>query len=167
MNTTFGERLEYALKRLKISQTELAKRAGVSQQAINYIVNKKLNESRFSASFAIALGINPQWLILGVGEFHTETFLKIPIINSFIELQKYLRGDPLAEGNLKIVTEADLGELPFAFQTKLSQIAVCSTENRFNAQEYLTVEEAKIEVINRPAMHTYPIYEWRKRCVEY
>lgn len=70
MTTTkesLSSRLVYALNRMKISQSELARLIGVKPQIIQYLCTSNANKSKFAFEIAIALGVNPNWLIAGRG----------------------------------------------------------------------------------------------------
>ncbi|RLV60406.1 XRE family transcriptional regulator [Parashewanella curva] len=167
METTLGERLERALIELQVSQTELAKRSGVTKQAINYIINQKLTESKLAPKLANALNINPNWLMLGIGQLECKISREVPILNSFVALQKYLKDGIFIWGSPSILTEKNLGKLAFAFQTELKKVALCGLENTFNATEFLVIEPAKYEIVTEQIDGSFPIYEWRIRCVEF
>ncbi|RLV57933.1 XRE family transcriptional regulator [Parashewanella curva] len=167
METSLGERLERALFELNVTQKQLAKKAGVTQQTISYIVKNKIPESKLAPKLADALGINPNWLILGLGELTKNFGYEIPIINSYFVLQKFFRDGYRIYGEPFLVTEINLGKQAFAFQTDLDQVAICSLENSFNAKEFLLIEASKFQVLDSQQDNAYPIYEWRKRSVEY
>ncbi len=167
MTITFGERLKYALDKLNVSQSELGRRTGVSQQAIYYIIQNKLTKSKFAFKIADALGITPSWLIHGIGHFCTSFSQEVPIINSYIQLQKFLRDGQILDHQKYLTVEQDLGYLCFAFQTELTQVMICSEQDIFGTKEFLKVDSSRIEVVTQQDINTYPIYEIRRRCVEY
>lgn len=76
MGTTYGERLDLALKHAKKSRAELAQRLrnpagefGVSASAVAQVLNGKSNSltAENSALAAAFLGVNHHWLATGVG----------------------------------------------------------------------------------------------------
>lgn len=67
---TMGERLQKYLADSNISQAELARMAGVKQQTINYLINRRSTGSSYAIKIANALGINPVWLQEGCGNPH-------------------------------------------------------------------------------------------------
>ena len=72
---TLAERLEYALILREITQSELARRAGVSRGTISNVmkgVAKNFN-AEISLKVAKALEVDPYWLILGEGKPIKET----------------------------------------------------------------------------------------------
>lgn len=167
METSLGERLERALIEVQMTQKQLAHKAGVTQQAISYIIKHKVNESKMAPKLAEAMGINPSWLILGVGQLHKDFGAELPIISSFVSLQKFLRDGTMLIGTPTVMTEAGLGSTAFAYQTTLHKVALCSLSDDFNATEFLLVEENKLDVVTEPMTNAYPIYEWRIRSVEF
>ncbi|RLV60402.1 XRE family transcriptional regulator [Parashewanella curva] len=167
MSLTFGERLEYALMQLHVSQAELGRRSGVSQQSINYIVQKKLDKSKFAFQLADCLDVNPSWLLHGVGRFESCFAIDIPIINSFVDVQKFIRDGQLLDHKKYIIIEKDIGKLSFAFQLQLDELIICGEQNTFGAKQFLKIEPLKIEVLDKSDVNTFPIYEIRRRCVEY
>lgn len=61
------DRLIEALRETGISQSELARKAGVTQGAINQIVNGRTSRSKFAPEIANALGVPLPWL-LGIAD---------------------------------------------------------------------------------------------------
>lgn len=64
---TLGSRLGEYLDRVKMSQAELGRRAGVKQQTISYLISSGAESSAYAVRIASALGVNPAWLQDGVG----------------------------------------------------------------------------------------------------
>lgn len=64
---TFAERLKMALEASSMSQEQLAKAVGISQPAVAKLVSGRAKSSTKSLEMAIALGVNPTWLVNGVG----------------------------------------------------------------------------------------------------
>ncbi len=65
--TSLSSRLTYALKRLQISQSELARKVGVKPQVIQYLCTSNANKSKFAYEIAAALEVNAEWLVTGKG----------------------------------------------------------------------------------------------------
>ena len=63
-----SERLEYVLKTTGITQTELANRLGVKQQAISRVCRGQTKTSTFLLPMCDELGVDLTWLATGVGE---------------------------------------------------------------------------------------------------
>ncbi|MBM7070753.1 helix-turn-helix transcriptional regulator [Shewanella sp. 202IG2-18] len=167
METTLGERLERALIEVQMTQSQLAQKAGVTQQAISYIIKHKVDETKMAPKLAEALGVNPSWLILGIGRLYKDFGTELPIISSFVLLQKFLRDGVTPPGTPTVLTEADLSPSAFAYQTELHKVALCDLSDDFNATEFLHVQGAQLEVVTEPMTNAYPIYEWRVRSVEF
>ncbi|MBM7073259.1 helix-turn-helix transcriptional regulator [Shewanella sp. 202IG2-18] len=167
METNLGERLERAIFESQLTQSQLAEKAGVTQQSISYIIKNKLKESKLAPKLAYALGVDPSWLILGVGTFSKSSGYEIPIINCFVQLQKLLRDQQTTFIAPTLFTEDYLGKLAFAYQTELRQVAICGEKDTFSADEFLLIEPKSFQVINEPREGAYPIYEWRNRRLEY
>jgi len=64
---TLSSRLVYALNYLRISQSEVARRVGIKPQVIQYLCTNHAKKSKFAYEIALALEINPTWLIAGKG----------------------------------------------------------------------------------------------------
>lgn len=67
--STYGERLMWAMAAADMNQSDLARRVEVSPQSIQYLVDPANNArgSRNTAAFAAACGVNPDWLARGNG----------------------------------------------------------------------------------------------------
>ena len=64
---TLGDRLSQVLKEQGISQSELARRVGVKQQAIQYLCKNRAKRSAYVAEIAWALDVSVMWLAIGKG----------------------------------------------------------------------------------------------------
>lgn len=129
-NETLSERIVLALTQLNISQTELARRIGVSQQAIQHICKNKLNYSKFTFEIASALNINIVWLATGEGSMILSndpyyrlytSQKKIPILSEEIILDLYqnnFQNIGNAEANNWILSDACNNDQCFAFLLK-------------------------------------------------
>ncbi|MBC8946923.1 XRE family transcriptional regulator [Xenorhabdus indica] len=98
---TLSERLKVALEAAKMSQEQLAQRVGISQPAIAKLVSGKAKSSRKSLEIALALGVNPTWLVSGKGEIAN------PNSHPFEEWENIQRWDEPAP------LELDEVEVPF------------------------------------------------------
>ncbi|MAL02206.1 MAG: hypothetical protein CL536_08715 [Alcaligenaceae bacterium] len=74
---TLAERLRYARNLRKLTQKELAKRANVSQGAISNFENQLRYHPRDILQLALALNVNPIWLLNGTLPMEIE--IKIPV----------------------------------------------------------------------------------------
>ena len=63
-----SERMEYVLKSTGTTQTELAHRLGVKQQAISRVCRGQTQNSSFLLPLCDELGVDATWLSTGVGE---------------------------------------------------------------------------------------------------
>lgn len=65
---SLGTRLDYARQRAGLSQTDLARRLGVSQQAVaKWIAEETTPQPARVMAIAGALGVAPEWLLFGTG----------------------------------------------------------------------------------------------------
>jgi len=126
---TLSERLRFALKTINISKSELARRIGVKQQAIQYLCSSNTKASSFTYKIADALNINPIWLATGRGYMFQEedvnyqilrTQQKIPLITTDI-----LKTAIVAQTNISaidvvkwVLTEKILGKDGYALTIK-------------------------------------------------
>jgi transcriptional regulator with XRE-family HTH domain len=167
---TFAERLKIAIAKRGISQAEAARLCGIAQQSLNYIITNNLNSSKLAPHIASALGINPEWLILGQGKFEENKVYELPIIHSPYMLKKFMRNE-LEEKSLDYtVININLGDLAFAYLLNAKKMVICSTKV-LNAQnqklEYLNIEESATSVTDKQGELSFPIFEWRIRNVDY
>jgi len=64
----FKDRLKFARKRAGLTQAQLGKLAGLNQSAINKLESGKSKNSSQMTNLAMVLGVNPLWLVHGMGE---------------------------------------------------------------------------------------------------
>lgn len=78
---TYGERLQWAMHRKKLSQSELARRIGIKPQSIQHLLDPKKGAqgSSHTAKMANALDVSPQWLASGEGSHEPVTIESILI----------------------------------------------------------------------------------------
>lgn len=65
---TLAERIIKARSHAELTQEELAKKSGISQQAISRLETGKQKTTTDIVSIAIACGVRPEWLALENGE---------------------------------------------------------------------------------------------------
>jgi len=65
LNGTLAQRLKSSREDAGLTQVELAEKAGVSQQTIQYLESGRNKSSRELVNIALALGVNPVWLDKG------------------------------------------------------------------------------------------------------
>lgn len=107
---------------LNLTQVEVAKRAGISQQSIEAIENGKTLKPRNILGLATALDCDPKWLMLG-GDIVTDYNYgarRVPIL-SYVQAGAFTSAAPLQEeeGNFEyILTTAELSERSFALRIR-------------------------------------------------
>lgn len=77
--SNLSERLLHALRVLGVTQTELARRINVKQQAIQYLCSSKAKKSGFTYEIADALNISSIWLGSGVGSMIREEKVEVKL----------------------------------------------------------------------------------------
>lgn len=165
---TFAERLKIAIDKRAISQTEAARRIGISQQSINYIINNNLKNSKLAPKIAGALGINPEWLIYGKGKFEETKIYEIPIIHSLYMLNKFLKGaidEKLVDCT---IIDAYLGDQMFAYLIEPQKMVICYKDNGICTPcQYLTIRNSLVLITDEKQDFSFPIFEWRTRYVDF
>lgn len=164
----FAERLKMAIEKRGLSQAEAARKSGISQQSINYIINNKLKSSKLAPQIASALQVNPEWLIYGRGKFEETKVYEIPILDSPFMLLKFLHDD-IDENMVKhTVIDIDLGDYAFAYILDQKKMIICGHFNNMTkSKEYLTLTPSAIEITGKKGESSFPIFEWRFRHVEF
>jgi transcriptional regulator with XRE-family HTH domain len=69
---TLGKRLKFARKEKGLTQAELQKLSGVSQQMISLIESEKVESTTEVFNLSEALEVNPKWLATGNGEIKNQ-----------------------------------------------------------------------------------------------
>lgn len=64
---TLAKRLRYARERIGLSQSELARRASVRPQTVQFIEGGRVRRPGSLVELAKALSVRPEWLLLGEG----------------------------------------------------------------------------------------------------
>ncbi len=162
---TFSERLKFALYKRDITQTEAARRCCISQQSMNYVINKNLKASKLANKIASGLNINPEWLIYGTGKFENPELFDIPIIDNVLMLKTFFHGLNIQDQADFVVSCQYLGERPFAYLIAHNKLALCASsefkiENSIQ-NEYLIINADSVEVTDNKKDISYQIYEWR------
>ncbi len=80
---SFGDRVTYMLKEMRLTKTWLADRIGISKQNINYLLHYA-SKPRYTAEIAQALDVRAEWLSTGSGPINmlkdnTQHFHIIPL----------------------------------------------------------------------------------------
>jgi transcriptional regulator with XRE-family HTH domain len=168
MMNTFAERLKFAISKRGISQAEAARNAGMSQQSINYIINNNLHSSKLAPQLAAGLDISTEWLIYGTGKFEESKVYELPILKSPYEVLKFINKDIINENGLSYtVIDTDLGDNAFAYLLEPNKIAICSTLDKFNSLQYLTLTTCSATITKEKGELSFTIFEWRQRHVDF
>ena len=69
----YKDRLKAARKHAGITQAQLAERIGLNQTSISDLERGKSVSSSFSYQIASVCGVNPRWLVMGVGDMLSAT----------------------------------------------------------------------------------------------
>lgn len=165
---TFAERLKKALDKKKISQAEAARRCGISQQSINYIISNNVSSSKLGPAIASALKINPEWLIYGTGSFEEAKIYQVPLIHSLYMLNKFLKNELGKNSYDCVIIDTYIGNSAFAYLVAPKEIVVCSTEKSPSiGAQYLTIKNSAIIITDNKEELSFSIFEWRKRYVNF
>ena len=171
---TLAERIKSALSKRGLSQAEAAKRCGISQQSINYIINKNLKASKLAAQIASGLQVNPEWLIYGTGKLENPEIYEIPVIHSANMLERFLCGGELDSLTETVLLSQNLGEYVFAYLFASNKLAICSSVEQLPDNlkfiEFLVLKNNQVCVEKgkqSPVGEHFLIYEWRTRNVNF
>lgn len=104
---TLGQRLQIAREHAKITQDELAKKAGVRQSAVSRIERGLAFNSGYAVLFAKICGVRPQWLALEDGDMID--FSSDPKINIVLKVMEKL---PEYKKDVLVHTSNALSEQP-------------------------------------------------------
>lgn len=63
----FADRLRKAIEHSKLNQSQVAEKAGTTQQVVSAILNRGSEGSTYTAQLAKACGVSPDWLARGQG----------------------------------------------------------------------------------------------------
>jgi transcriptional regulator with XRE-family HTH domain len=164
---TFAERLKIAIEKLKISQAEAARRCGISQQSINYIISNDLKQSKLAVNIASGLQVNPDWLIYGEGKFQEVKLYEIPVFRTAYEVLKYLHHDLDDNKTNYITIDIYIGDIAFGYLVEANMLAICCNKEYNNQPlEYLCIFGTNVEISKNPVTDlAFGIIEWRTRCV--
>ncbi len=153
-----------ALEKRGLSQAEAARRCGISQQSINYIITNNLNSSKLAPQLAEALEINPDWLIYGQGRFEEAKIYALPIIHSAYMLKKYLHGELDENVPDYTVINRYLGDQAFAYLWEPNHLAICyGGDHSAESAQYLTLTNSQLVLTDKPQGQSFAVFEWRKR----
>lgn len=106
---------------LNLTQVEVAKRAGISQQSIEAIENGKTLKPRNLLALAAALKCDPKWLLLGgaVVTYYNYGARRVPIL-SYVQAGAFTNAEPILDaGEFEyVLTTAELSEHSFALRIR-------------------------------------------------
>lgn len=74
----FKDRLKAARRHGKVTQADLAKKLGIDQSSISNLESGKSASSSYSYQIAKICGVNPDWLVMGIGEMVEKVGLAEP-----------------------------------------------------------------------------------------
>lgn len=126
---TYGERLQYALNKSGLTQSQLAEICDINRSNItNYIKNIYAPKSVLNEKIAAVLNVSPSWLFLGVGN---------EIANDISEITLFYDGsDPtkqeIAELTKKVLKLTNDGD---AYLSSLKSILSAMYENNKHKEE--------------------------------
>ncbi len=135
---TFSSRLTFALNKLRVTQSALARKINVNRQAIQYLCTSKNSSTKFSHNIADALGINIDWLLNGSGPmmFSPEIKQKIAPILLKSQIQDWLKNELSIEDSQEKTTVNEIFS-DLAFALKLTDN---SMSPRFESNTIIVIE---------------------------
>ena len=163
---TFSQRLKFAIQKKQLSQTDAAKKAGISQQSINYILNNDLLSSKLAPKLGEALGINLEWLIYGTGPFEEIKSYPLPILDTPYLILKYVN-EGLVENVNYTTIDVDLGEHAFSYLIEPKTLIICTALNMGHATQFLSVYTTTVSITEHKEALSFGIFEWRRRDVNF
>lgn len=165
---SFAERLKIALEKRNLSQAEAARKCGLSQQSINYIIKNNLKTSKLGTEIATALNINPEWLIYGRGKFEESKIYELPIMHSYTLLKKFINNELKLDKVDYIVTEFFLGYTAFAYLLEPRKLIICGDESFISTSgQYLTFDGSSSFITDLKGQISFPVFEWRIRYEDF
>lgn len=166
---TFSDRLKISLKKKGLSQTQAAKLCGLSQQSLNYTINKSKKLPQLSITLSNLLNVQPEWLVSGKGRPEIPNVYAIPIIHSGYMLKKHLKNEFKEDEKLQFTfSDEFLGNSAFAYLIKPKEVVICADDiTKYPTTQFLSlsVEEGAVAISTTPTKNefSFPIVEWRKR----
>jgi SOS-response transcriptional repressor LexA len=79
---TIGDRVRLMLESNRMTQTELAKKAGVTQAMVSSLVNNQQETSKRLPEIAAALGVTSDWLATGTGPKTSRLADALPVMDN-------------------------------------------------------------------------------------
>lgn len=163
-----SERIRFILYKHSISQSEAARRCGISQQSMNYIIKNNLTSSKLSHQIAEGLNVNAEWLINGLGNPEQRKMIEIPFFDNPLGLKAFLSGIPDLIKN-HICIDIDYGELAFAYMIDEYNIVICSHDKKTflktNHMEFIQINSDEVKISKTKIKNSFQICEWRIKNV--
>ena len=104
LKTNIRSRLKY----LKMTQSQLADKAGLSQAMINKLVTGKVASTTKILELSSALQCQPDWLLYGKGEVSEESNISYaPPVKRMIPVISWVQAGEFCEGNVLALHEVD------------------------------------------------------------
>lgn len=104
-----GERLKLARENKKLSQQEVAARAGISQPTYYKIESGKTKRTTYLHELAKVLGVTPEWLATGEGEMNAITLVANINPANFEKTSDWDRSTPLDDNEVEVLFYKDFG----------------------------------------------------------
>lgn len=100
-----GKRITQARARARMTQLELARAVGVSQQVINNLERRGSSSSRYTAQIAAALRVSAEWLATGKGGMQASeaqaTYALAPTVEAIEVAKAWERISPELRASLR------------------------------------------------------------------
>ncbi|BBM00468.1 helix-turn-helix domain-containing protein [Microbulbifer sp. GL-2] len=106
MTDSIQSRLKLARKAAKLSQTEVAEAAGITQPAYSQLESGRTRKGTSLIPIARALGVDAHWLTSGRGKMHGESIEDIRLRNLQLEID--IHGEELISQRLESVIPGGL-----------------------------------------------------------
>jgi hypothetical protein len=172
MLNSFGDRVAYMLKEMRLTKTWLAEQLQVSKQNINYLL-KYASKPRYSNKISELLEVNKDWLLTGNGpinllEKNTEHFRIIPLFTSHgLEKSNSNSWDPAA-ADAGLLVELDTAEQAFAirletdlgepmFKSGNTLIFVPNTKHNSQNYQLISCHNNSRLILKHPALQQHRI----------
>jgi transcriptional regulator with XRE-family HTH domain len=165
---SFSQRLKNIIHDKGLSQSQAAKICKISQQSMNYMINRDLQSSKLAPRIAKELGINPDWLIYGVGRPDKRALSEVPLIHSVTMLKRFMQGKLALNALDFTIVDQSLGDKAFAYLLKPKELLICSDKTqKITSQQYLVLRKDELIVSKESEKNAFPIIERRKRYKDF
>lgn len=165
---SFSQRLKIIIRDKGLSQSQAAKKCEISQQSMNYMINRELQSSKLAPRIAKALEVNPDWLIYGVGRPDKRLFSEIPLLHSVTMLKRFIQGKLVISTLDFTIIDQSLGDKAFAYLLKPKELLICSDRTqKIMSQQYLIIKKDELIISKVLEKNAFPIIERRKRYKDF